>query len=63
MRRLLAIVAAILTGLFAPAPGPFSLPSLRLLLVALTVVAATGWTGCLSLGLPGDAPPVEGGAP
>lgn len=58
----LAALAAFLLGLLA-IPGPLSVPSLGLLLVALTVVAATGWTGCLSLGLPGDQPPVEGGAP
>ena len=62
MRHLLALAVAALLGLFAPAPWPLPLPSLGLLLAALTVLAAP-WTGCLSLGLPVDQPPVEGGAP
>lgn len=60
MRNLLALAVAALLGLFAPAPWP--LPPVALALAALTVLAAP-WTGCLSLGLPGDQPPMEGGAP
>lgn len=63
MRSLLALAVAVLLGLFAPAPWPHPSLSLGLLLAALTVLAAPGWAGCLSLGLPGDQPPMEGGAP
>lgn len=63
MRSLLALAAAVLLGLFLPAPWPHPSLPLGLLLSALTVLAAPGWTGRLSLGLPGDFPPIERGAP
>jgi len=60
MRSLLALAAALLLGLFLPAPWP----SPGLLLAALVVLAAPGAPfPCLSLGLPGDHPPIERGAP
>ncbi len=62
MKSLLALAVAVLLGLFAPAPWPLPLPSLGLLLAVLAVLAP-GWSGCLSLGLPGDFPPIERGAP
>lgn len=63
MTGFLAVAVALLLGLFLPSPWPLPLPSLGLLLAPLAVLASPGWTGCLSLGLPGDQPPVEGGAP
>jgi hypothetical protein len=61
--RLAAIVAAFVFGLIVAVPRPLSLPSLLPLLACLTVLAAPAWTGCLGLGLRGDNPPIERGAP
>jgi hypothetical protein len=61
MRNLVALAVALLLGAFFP--PPLSLPSLVLLLAVLTVLAPLDWVPFGSLGMPGDQPPMEGGAP